>query len=145
MPELCLVCPVLHALWQPLAVLPRLMWRTEAAIQAAALRQKLTLPSLPPDKWVASGLPPSGALPAGSNAPRFCLTQAGLGRGWGLGWAMGRGGGGQQPPCPSAAWLLHTHSFSHPACCFACAIQCRSSLHVMLSFKLQKVGNGWLC
>ena len=50
MPELCLVCPVPYALWQPLAVLPRLMWHAEAALQAAVLRQTLIPPGLPANK-----------------------------------------------------------------------------------------------
>ncbi len=48
-PELCLVCPVPFALWQPLSVLPRLLWHTEAAMQAAELRGRLSV-NLPPEK-----------------------------------------------------------------------------------------------
>lgn len=49
-PELCMVCPVPHALWPALAALPRLMWQTEAALHADTLRRRLLPEGLPPSK-----------------------------------------------------------------------------------------------
>lgn len=55
-PELCLVCPVPCALWRALAMLPRLMWHTETALQAAVLRCNLAPSGLPLEKWVLLGM-----------------------------------------------------------------------------------------
>ncbi|GAB4816128.1 hypothetical protein N2152v2_003174 [Parachlorella kessleri] len=103
-PELCLVCPVPFALWQPLSVLPRLLWHTEAAMQAAELRGRLSV-NLPPEKMpsiglVCTALTAKSAL-EGSDYERLET----LGDGF-IKYAVGGGGESPGPPYLRVARLL---------------------------------------